>query len=146
MQPRPYNTLCVFFSLQEPWWFFGASCRLISGQNRVKYLTRPRGRGETWASSSWKGRGSSWNCDFSRAAPYVHLQVRPQKPHSTQSCACREQGDSIWWAPFVFLMWIVQLLVRLFLKGPFADSDRGTAWIRVSTLKPGRLRPLAAYS
>lgn len=41
--------------IQETWWFFRAGCRLISGQNRVKdFLTRPRNRGETGASSRGK--------------------------------------------------------------------------------------------
>lgn len=79
----------VFLPLQEFWWFFGASCRLISGQNRVKYLTRPRGRGETWASSRGKAKGGFWNGDFSSSGP-VCSSAGPssEKPHSTQSCTC----------------------------------------------------------
>lgn len=85
-----YSVFCFFFlPLQESWWFFGASCRLISGQNRVKYLTRPRGRGETWASSRGKAEGGFWNGDFSSSGP-VCSSAGPssEKPHSTQSCAC----------------------------------------------------------
>ena len=55
--PLPYkqgHTILAVFFFQEIWWFFGAGCRLVTGQNRVKYLTTPRGRRETGASSRGK--------------------------------------------------------------------------------------------
>lgn len=143
IQPRPYNTLCVFFSLQESWWFFGASCRLLSGQNRVKYLTRPRGRGETWASSSWKGRGSSWNCDFSQAALHVHLQGRPLWSHTARKAEPAGSNMTRFDEPDLsFWCGLFSCSCACSLKDPLQDDDIGTTWIRVSTLKPGRPQPL----
>lgn len=138
-------SLCFFFSLQESWWVFGAGCRLISGQNRVKYLTRPRGRGETWASSRGKGRGSSWNCDFSRAAPALHLQVRPLLCETTQHAKPRLQAttprDSM--SSICLLDVDCSIVHAVALKRTLCGL-RNT-WIRVSTLKPGRPRPLPTH-
>lgn len=44
---------CWFF-FQGTWWFFGLDASSYWAKNRVKYLTRPRSRGETGASSRGK--------------------------------------------------------------------------------------------
>lgn len=87
-----YSVFWVFFlPLQEFWWFFGASCRLIWGQNRVKYLTRPRGRGETWASSRGKAKGGFWNGDFSSSGPRLFI-CRSVLGETTQHAKLRLRG------------------------------------------------------